>query len=100
MRVKRKAQRLVAFAGSFTRYQGSVHKLCMEQEGDSFANLGGTAGVNALVPDFSGARAFFILLFEVKELVFMSDGWWRWRGMNRKLRIRKQNNLTFRRNLS
>jgi len=33
--------------------------------------LGGTAGVNALVPDFSGARAFFISLnkFKVKELV-------------------------------
>jgi|GEM_PF-5773498 len=26
MRAKRKARRLVAFAGNFTRYQGSVHK--------------------------------------------------------------------------
>jgi len=34
--------------------------------GRFFANLGGTAGVKALVPDFSGARAFFILFFKIK----------------------------------
>jgi hypothetical protein len=63
MRAGRKALRLVAFAGNFTRYQGSVHKMCMEQEGDFFANLGGTAGVNALVPDFFQGQGLFLFYY-------------------------------------
>jgi hypothetical protein len=31
----------------------------MEQVGDFFVNLGGTAGVNALVPDLQGQELFY-----------------------------------------
>jgi len=71
--------------------------MCMEQEDDLFVNLGGIAGVNALVPVFQG-QGLFLYLNSVKELVFMIDGWWR--DNNREWISKKQNNLTFRRNLS
>lgn len=34
MRAERNADGRVAFDGSFTRYQGSIHVLCMEQAGE------------------------------------------------------------------
>jgi len=70
----------------------------MEQEDDLFVNLGGTAGVNALVPVFQG-QGLFLYLNEVKELAFMTDCCWRWRNINQKLISEKSNNLTFRRKL-
>jgi len=84
--------------------------------GRFFANSGGTAGVNALVPVFQGQGLFCFLLSgqrcplftigsdsdEVKELMQMEDGWWQKPGILSTALHSKRNLycLTFGRNLS
>ncbi len=53
MRAGRKAICQVVFDGISTRYHGSIHDGVWNKRAKFFVNMGGTAGVNALVPKTS-----------------------------------------------
>ena len=45
----------------------------MEQEGEIFANRGGTAGVNALLPKILGARAFLKKKKKIQNFSYLDN---------------------------